>query len=96
MSNEPSGKRKLAIPLFGIVFALFSAFPGALTGAITGFLGIHLVTAIVGGILFFILYPWQRRKQGYVVDGLTYFNAICGAVGGSLACFFVGQAVHGL
>jgi hypothetical protein len=94
MRTEPSGKRKLAIPLFGLVFAVFGAIPGAVIGAITGLFGFHLVAAIAGGILFFFAYPASRRKHGFKTDGLTYFNALCVAVGGGITCSYVGSLIH--
>ena len=91
---QRSGKRKLTIPLFGILFAILTAIPGAITGVVTGLFGFHLVAAILGGSLFFFLYPWQRQRQGYKTDALSYFNALCGAIGGGLACFYIGQLIR--
>lgn len=84
----------LLIPIFGVGFALMAAIPGAIIGAITGLFNFHMIAAIVGGILFFITYPRSRRRWGSQPDTLTYFLALCGAVGGGLACYFVGNALQ--
>jgi uncharacterized protein involved in cysteine biosynthesis len=94
MNDENNGKRKLAILLFALAFAVLGVIPGAVIGVITGFFGFHLVTAIAGSVIVFFAYPASRRKQGFKTDGLTYFNAFCTAVGGGLACFFVGSLIH--
>ena len=70
-----------------------AAIPGALIGLITGLFGFHLIAAIVGGILFFFTYPLSRRRWGSKPDALTYFLALCGAVGGGVACYYVGSLV---
>ena len=86
-------RKILVILLGGLAFAVMTAIPGALIGLITGLFGLHLIAAIVGGILFFITYPRSRRRQGFKTDSLTYFNALCGAIGGGFACYFVGSLV---
>ena len=87
-------RKILLLPIAGLSFAIMGAIPGALIGLITGhFWGIQLVAAIVGGIFFFVTYPPSRRRWGAEPDGLTYFLALCGAVGGGLACYFVGSLV---
>ena len=83
----------LTIPIFGVGFALMAAIPGAIIGAITGLFDFHTIAAIVGGIFFFITYPRSRRRRGSQVDTLTYFLALCGGIGGGLACYFVGNAL---
>jgi hypothetical protein len=94
MRTEPSSKRKLAIPLFGLSFAALGAIPGAVIGAITGLFGFHLVAAIVGGVFIFFAYPSSRRRQGFKTDALTYFNAFCTVVGWGITCFYVGSLIH--
>ena len=83
----------LMVPLMLLGFAIMAAIPGALIGLITGLFGVHLIAAIVGGIFFFITYPRSRRRWGSEPDALTYFLALCGAVGGGFACYFVGSLV---
>jgi len=78
----------------GIGFAIMTAIPGALVGLVTGLLGFHKIAAIAGGIIFFITYPLQRRKKGLVTDEATYFFALCGGIGGGLACCFVGNLIQ--
>jgi len=93
--SERRGSWKiLLLPIFGLGFALMGAIPGAIIGAITGLFGFHIIAAIVGGIFFFITYPRSRIRWGSQPDALTYFLALCGAVGGGLACYFVGNALQ--
>jgi len=87
-------RRILLTPIGGIVFVIMTAIPGALVGLVTGLLGFHKFAAIAGGIIFFITYPLQRRLKGLVTDALTYFLALCGGIGGGLACYFVGNLVQ--
>lgn len=84
----------LLIPAGGIGFALMAAVPGALIGLITGLFGFHLIAGIIGGIFFLMTYPRSRRRWGSQVDALTYFFALCGAVGGGLTCYFVGSLLQ--
>lgn len=92
VAKQRRDKRKiLLLPVFGLGFAIMGAIPGALIGFITGLFGFHLIAGIVGGIFFFITYPPSRRRRGSQVDALTYFLALCGAVGGGLACYFIGS-----
>jgi len=86
-------RKILVTPLGGIAFAIMVAIPGALIGLITGLFGFHLIASIIGGIFFFITYPRSRRRWGSGPDALTYFFALCGGVGGGLACYFVGNLV---
>ncbi len=86
--------KKIFIILLRLLgFAIMGAIPGALIGLVTGFFGFHLIAAIFSGIFFFITYPRSRRRWGSQVDAFTYFLALCGAVGGGLACYFVGTLV---
>lgn len=78
----------------GVAFAIMAAIPGALIGLITGFFGFHKIAAIAGGIIFFITYPPSRRRWGAKPDALTYFFALCGGIGGGLACYFVGNLLQ--
>jgi hypothetical protein len=77
------------------VFAVIAAIPGVLTGIITGLFHFNLIAAIVGGLLFFIVYPRFRKNRGGQVDALSYFLALCGGIGGGLACYFVGNLIRG-
>ncbi len=86
-------RKILIVSIGGLGFAIMAAIPGAIIGLITGFFGFHLIAAIIGGILFFITYPRSRIRWGSAPDALTYFNALCGAIGGGLACYFVGSLV---
>jgi hypothetical protein len=86
-------RKILLVPVFLLGFALMGAIPGAIIGAITGLFGFQLIAAIVGGILFFLTYPRSRRRWGSRPDALTYLLALFGAVGGGLACYFVGNLV---
>jgi len=78
----------------GLTFAVMTALPGALVGLVTGFLRFHTIAGIVGGIIFFITYPLQRRRKGLETDALSYFYALCGGIGGGLACYFVGNLIR--
>ena len=86
-------RKILIVPAGGLGFAIMAAIPGALIGVITGFFGFHLIAAIIGGIFFFITYPRSRIRWGSAPNALTYFLALCGGVGGGLACYFVGNLV---
>ena len=88
-------KRILLIPLSGIGFAIMAAIPGALIGLITGLFHFNLVAAIVGGLLFFIIYPRFRRNRGGQIDALSYFLALCGGIGEGLSCYFIGNLIRG-
>jgi len=82
------------LPLSALTFAIMTAIPGALIGWITGFWKLHIIAAILVGLFFFITYPRSRPRWGFRPDWFTYFNAICGAIGGALACYFAGQLLH--
>ena len=86
-------RKILIVPAGGLGFAIMAAILGALIGVITGFFGFHLIAAIIGGIFFFITYPRSRIRWGSAPNALTYFLALCGGVGGGLACYFVGNLV---
>lgn len=86
-------KSALLAPLLFIVVILIGAIPGAIIGAITGLFHFHIVAAVIWGLLFFIIYPRSRRTRGGQVDALTYFIALCGGIGGGLACYFIGNLV---
>jgi len=78
----------------GLLFAVLAAILGAILGLITGHFGFQLIAAIAGGTIFFITYPLQRRRRGLVTDSATYFYALCGGIGGGLACYFVGNLMQ--
>jgi len=94
MKNKVGEADNMKIPLLVLAAVAWVGVPGALVGWITGFIGLHIIGAVLWGLFILYTYPRSRHRWGGKVDALTYFLAFVQAGIGGLVAFFVGELTH--
>lgn len=83
-------RRILKTATWGLGYAAILAVPGAVIGFVSGLFRAYIIAAVASGMTFFLLYPAWRRVRGPGADFVTYFLALCGAIGVGVSCYLVG------
>ena len=93
-NRGPSASAKAGI--LGIAF-LTGIMPGAILGIIpgliTGFFGVHLIAAVIFGVLYGVGYIWQRRAYFGDVSTVSYLLALGSGIGMAASVGGIGALV---